>query len=468
MKRIIFSLLCCLVVGSATVAQTSVTVLSPHMINPAKKSLVREYQTAYPATVACYNSDSTVTFVYRDNNVQVREKTLEDYWVNDMVIVGEELYFCGRDINRKRGIIGGFNINAFFFGSGQVSILPDLYAGNDASKVLNLTRMAEFSWDLSNFRIACIGYCGEDNKTYPCLIDFNADFIAPAYTGGYVDDTKESFTDIKVVRGPYMQYYLVTAGFDFTYGRYINIRAYGPNSVFSPSGIQDMCHIYCIDTAEARPWLDDAVLLTRVADDRFVTVSYRYAPKVRDDIFYFVKANTNIHLGLFSLNDIFNNSTQALISNYEIPLGITIFRQMDEILYSIRKKRLVFLHTYSNESQRRSEFCDFDYNSLSASGTLPAFHDPDIFQQGLDLYNTMSNYILSGFNRLLPTTLKYEMETFGTYPQCVNGLEYNYERMPTIKSMNMERAFNTREFSDTPIHFQINKVDIGTFLDCER
>ena len=64
--------------------------------------------------------------------------------------------------------------------------------------------------------------------------------------------------------------------------------------------------------------------------------------------------------------------------------------------------------------------------------------------------------------------LKYEMETFGSYPQCVYGLEYNYEKMPIIKSMNYELKFNTEDFSDVPIHIQPEIIYIDVFLDCER
>jgi hypothetical protein len=437
------------------------------MSKPAEKTIIREYRSEYPSTITCYDSKDSVTFVYSRSNMQATEITMKGYWVNDFLIYGDIVYFCGKTTKGSLGIIGFFNIQDVFINNGNITVLPHLYAGEDVYTVYELTRITAFPRANNTIHIACIGTC-EIKNNYPCLIDFDTDTNTPTYIGGYVEKREESFTDVRVVKNQYLEPYLVTAGFDTSYGRYINIRVYDPNDVFALSGIQDKCHIYCIDTASARPWRDDGVLLTDINNGNFLTVSYREAPEeqYRDSVA--VKDNTNIHIGIFCLSDIINNSVYAMLDNHEIPIGLTAKREMDDMVYNNSSESVVFLHSYYTLTEKTSDFCEFNPTWLGNSGTILAFHNNGIKQQGLSIYNNLNNYILSGFKISFPTELNYEMETFGTNPQCVGAKEYNYERVRKIDSMNPIKAFNSSGFIPEKIYPTLERIDFPIYIDCEN
>ncbi|MBQ3945534.1 MAG: hypothetical protein II670_08010, partial [Alphaproteobacteria bacterium] len=423
-----------------TVAQNSVTVRQPHMQNPAQKTIIREYPSHYPSTIACYDSDDSVTFVYYARNMQVSEVTMKNCWVNDFVIYGDTVFFCGKSKTTRSGICGYFSIPDVFASNGDIAVIPILYSGNDSYHVKELTRITTYPCADNTIRVVSIGYC-VFRDTLPCLIDINSYNHNPTYVGGYVDNEFETFTDIKVVRNLHDEYYLVTAGFDTENGRYINIRVYDPNNIFAPSGIQNRCHIYCIDTAAARPWLDGGVLLTDLYNGNFVTVSYRSVPLDFDSNRDIVLSNASIHIGIFSLDRIISNYVNAMQDNFEIPIGLLGNYEMDEIIYSNNRERVVFLHSYSTLLNMASDFCCFNPHTLQNSGTLLAHQNIGIKQQGLSLYNNRNNYILSGFKMATPTEINYEMETFGISSSCVSTKEYNYERKHIVNSLNTTREF---------------------------
>lgn len=450
------------------VAQTSVTVRQPHMSKPALKTIIREYRSDYPSTITCYDSKDTVTFVYSRSNMQATEISMNGYWVNDFLIYGDIVYFCGRKTKGGNGIYGFFNIPDVFTNNGNITIIPQLYAGEENYNVYELTKITSFPRADNTYHIACIGTCIKPGGKYPCLLDFDADIYSPTYIGGAVKDEKESFTDVKVVRINYLESCLVTTGFDISNGRYINIRVYDPDDIFSLSGMQNKRHIYCIDTAAARPWLDGGVLLTDIYNGNFITMSYRESPEERDTTQVAVKDKTNIHIGVFCLIDILNNSVYAMLDNYEIPLGKTENREMSEIIYSNGPERAVFLHSYLTVYDEPSDFCDFKPNTLGNFGILQAFQNTGIKQQGLSLYNNLSKYILSGFKMSFPTELNYEMETLGTNTECVNIKEYNYRRMRKMDSMNTIKEFSSKGYVAETTQPPLEIVELPIYIDCEH
>lgn len=105
MKKIYF-FLCGLIMSLSAFAQTSVTVLEPHMVNDANKVLIKERPFNHPYTVSCSNSENEVnkvTFIYNAPTMQVVEVTMEDYYVNDMVVERDSVFFLWEKNKHKRG-----------------------------------------------------------------------------------------------------------------------------------------------------------------------------------------------------------------------------------------------------------------------------------------------------------------------------------------------------------------------------
>ena len=85
-----------LTLSGSAVAQTSITVRQPQFYNPAEKTIIKEYRADYPSTITCYDSPDSVTFIYSQGNMHAIEVSMKNYWVNDFVIAGNIVYFCGR------------------------------------------------------------------------------------------------------------------------------------------------------------------------------------------------------------------------------------------------------------------------------------------------------------------------------------------------------------------------------------
>ena len=449
-------------------AQTSVTVLQPHWVDSIEKTIIQEHRKNYPATVTCYSTNDSVVFVYTPNAAQSIEVYVKDYYVNDMIVSGDNVYFCGRHGFLDIGIYGCFNINDLFYGTGQISIVPYLFAGAPAEPVRELTRLTTIPKQDNTERIVCIGRCGT-TANYPCMLEFESGLVVLSYLGGYVYNEKESFFDLDVVRDNHFENYLVTVGFITTHGRYINARVYDPNDLFSLSGLQDMCHEFSMDTLAARPWLDSGVVITNYGDGYFVTASYRNALGERDYIPSYHKLFTNIHLAKYSVTGLVAHSTSALLDNHELKLGLVNHRQVERLIYSNKSKSLVLLHTFAaSNASASSEFCEFKYDALGNAGTLSFFGDGDYIKQGLSLYNNISNYVISGYNKNDLSTLKYEMETLGSNPKCIEGKKYEYERLPIIRSINYIKPFVYAGFVCNVSHPDIEKVTVPLFPECEK
>lgn len=467
MKKLI-SFICGLTLSLSAIAQTSVTVLEPHWSGAAKNTMIQEYTEDSLATISCYNSSDSTVFIYSDANLQAKEVIMKGFRVNDLVISGKNAYFCGR-ARSGDAIIGYFDVNNVFFGSGNIYILVGILAGSLNSIVKDLTRMTVFSPDDDNEHVACIGTCENLGNNRPCLIDLDADFSNLSYTGGEVDSRVEVFTDVKVVTSDEGKDYLVTAGFDTTNGRFINIRVYDPNNVFQTSGIQNTCHVYSIFTEDGRTWLNGGLLLRKLENDNFVTVSYRSATEGNnplDAVGFFLP---NIHLGFFTLSDIVNNSVWGLNRHYEIPLTSTVSGNINQVIYSGRKGKMVFLHTYCYEVKYpHSDFFELDPYALTPTGILTAYRDPDAKREGLSLYSAEARFVLSGFLNTTPTTLKFEAETFNAIPQCMEEIEYEYEQKPEIASINFDRKFTTVSKERHMGEYQPIRIELPLFKDCER
>ena len=467
-------ILCGLIMGLSAFAQTSVTVKHPHMTRDAQKTIIKQRPLFFPATITCSNSVeesiNKVTFIYSDGSMQATEVTLNNYYVNDMYVTKDSVYFCGKQFNPLMGIIGRFEINDFFNITGEAHIDTNIIAG-DAKPLLveELTRLEYYIDYMENKHLLCIGTCEEDG--YPCLVDL----LLPlnTYKAGYVDSKHEVFTDLKVVSNNYTDMpYLATVGYDLENGRYLNIRLYKAYDIFSSTGPQDWCHVYCMGATPVRKWLEGGALIDNVDNNTFSTISYRpgNGQLPRFDSVYYLASFSNVHIGLFDINSIASNSVYGLVDNYEVALGITYQREMSQFVYNSYKKTFVFLHRYyaSPTSSLHNEYCEIIKPSLSTSGSFLAYTNPGTLHYGLSLYRSDNKYILSGHNINDPKTLMYQMHTFGTLSGCAEPLEYNYEQQKTIESYNFKRNFQygLRECESKEPVGEMGRLPL--YIECEK
>ncbi|MBP5547650.1 MAG: hypothetical protein J6X58_02015, partial [Bacteroidales bacterium] len=113
MKKNNYLFLACLIVGMTAFGQTSLFQTENHSDN-ARKVLIEEY--SYPHTVTCISTyDGDASFVYSTPaSTATQEVAVTNCYVNDMVIFGDTLFFCGINPALGKAVIGFFNIRDLF------------------------------------------------------------------------------------------------------------------------------------------------------------------------------------------------------------------------------------------------------------------------------------------------------------------------------------------------------------------
>lgn len=462
--KILIISLCGFVLPMSAFAQTSVTVKHPHFPRHTQKTIIKERQGYMYATVTCSNTPEKTTFIYADEGMQSTERDLKDIFVNDMFVDKDSVYFCGKHHPTGNGIVGYFRIDKFFNNVEPAYVDTVLFAGDDGYRMDELTRITVFKDPMEIRHIISIGKTKKEK--YPCIVNLLLDFNTHMYWGGCVKDADEEFTDLEIVYNREGNPYLVTAGYDTTYGRYLSIRVHDL-LFFTTSNIQDWRHVYCVDTSYVRQWLDGGVLLAATEPHTFATVSYRKNAKEGD---IHLKLNHTIHLGLYDIDDIITHSVYGMTDNYEMELNTTSDRLMNEFIYNKLKEIMVFLHTYTDNTTGvvSNEYCEIKPSLLSTSGTLSAYTNPDKMLFGLSIYNNRNKYILSGYDLANPDTLKYQMNTYSITSQCADPIEYKYVQHKPIVSMNALKQFNYKNTIGVPVEFGEDEMENWPlYIECE-
>ena len=444
MKTIIsfFPILLYLMSGLA-VAQTSVVAESPNQ-SKSKKVIIREYQ--YPATITCANSGyDSVTFIYTDASMQSYELVIRGYYVNDMRIVKDTLFFCGRKTGKGiyQGFIGYFKFDSRFEHIDSICLYHDFYVGfGYGNKVDEFTRMVTYTSSIGDLHVACVGECS--NGIHPCLVDmYTNQYIGFwQYAGGEILNDKETLTDLKIINARYdITRKLVTSGFDVSSGQYINLRVYDPDDVFAPGGSQNMCHVFSFDPSNSNDWDGNEVLLSNVGNGIFSTASYRKSSSRFADG-SLASSAADLNLAFFDLSPLISNSVYAMTQMYSVTLPTSTGKTINEYIFKSNPHLLVLLHTLNPAtSNAASLFHEINYTSLPGYNAIKTYTNSDNIMQGLSSYHSNSNYVMSGYSLANDNDLKYEMETFGTAPLCAKMLPYPYKQDACAASVNQEKPF---------------------------
>lgn len=425
-------------------SQTSVVGKSQNY-STNKKVLIKEYD--YPVTIACANSGAdSVTFIYTDGTMQSAEIVIRGYWINDIAIVKDTLFFCGRTAGNSptSGIFGFFKFNSSFTPVSGIHICDNIIVGDLDDPARELTRMEAFVTSYGERHVACIGISKKYRQA--CFIDMYAmTAITNAwyYFSGITNNENETFTDVKRV-STYLdsRNYIVTSGFDTRYGRYINLRVYNPDYTLDPTGIENRMFTFSVDPVCPKEWTTDRVLLSPVGNGIFSSVSVRnghYNNFINPDV-----NDVSLHIAFYDISALLSNSVFAMIQDIYVNLNASLDRTMDQYITKPSTETLAFLHNYGDSNGvQQSVFCEVDYPSLASAGSLRAYQYPDNNMQGMSTYKNQTKYVMSGFSRSNNNWLKYEMETFGSNSLCAEKVDYKYYAGQTLSSINEESGFTT-------------------------
>lgn len=469
MKNKLLLFCVCILYALQSFSQTSVVGKSQNY-STNRKVLIKEYN--YPATIACANSGAdSVTFIYTDGTMQSAEIVIRGYWINDIAIVKDTLFFCGRTAGNSptSGIFGFFKFNSSFTPVSGIHICDNILAGETSNKVIELTRMKPFFTSYGERHVACLGFC--DYFLNHCFIDFysmNAPTTMWNYFGGIPNNENETFSDVTLV-STYLtsQKYIVTSGFDTRYGKYINLRVYNPDYTLDPTGIENRMFTYSVDPVCANEWSTDRVLLSPVGDGIFSTAS------VRDGHYNNCEnpglCDYSLHIAFYNIAALLSNSVFAMTQDIYVNLSSTIKKDLERYIVKPSTKTLALLHNYGECSiGQRSVFCEVDYPSLTSAGSLRAFQYPDNNLQGMSTYKNQTKYVMSGFSRSDNNWLKYEMETFGSNSLCAEKVDYKYYAGQTLSSINEESGFSTIMGKVTWENISYERRYLGVHKECDN
>lgn len=445
MKKLILLLACCITGIATGVSQTSVIVSEQNIHGKTLSTVIREYR--YPQTITCVNSsDTTATFVLSNQNMQTLEISVKNIYVNDIQICFDTVFFCGHTCSGSTdAIIGFLDVNEAFFGSGTVYIHTGFYIGNKVV-VKDLTKMVAYLNKSLQRHIYCIGI-GENKKEFeilPCLVDFTSEdmmgYTICGYEAGYVDDPTESFSDITIVSGN-VKDFLVTTGTTVFTNKYMNIRVYDADDIFSSTGIQDIRHIYCIDTSFAEPWVSNDVLVTAVEPNVFMTASLQ---RNTDPLYYGkgLSERCHLHIAKYDLISLLGGSLSSMTGNIRLHSEAYDNISLKEFICKWNTKTLCLLKNYSILSQ----FIEFDYSPSNTVSTIRYYLDMENSLSSLSLYNSInyySQYVMSGNSKDFAGVIRYHMETFFAEPFC-SRIYFPDKYTPNpLRSVNNERKFET-------------------------
>ena len=436
-SKIFICALVCLLATASAVAQTSVVVKQPHS-SKAESTLIKERPGHYPQTVTCVNVENdTACFILYDSNMHCSEVKLVNYYVNDMYVTGDSVFFCGHSIveNTTQGMIGYFDIDNVYSGSGAI-YTQDYFAVDPYHVSSDLFRMDVYVNSSGKRCVTCVGTCKYGTYNYPFIVCMEPGLFS-GYVAGYVDDKNETFSDVKCFESDYFKR-LITSGFDDSRGHYISLRIYKIDDLFDPAGPQDMRYTFSMDTSGIREWVGNEVLLQQVDKTKvFSTLSYRLAMPGC------VPISSNVHLGFYDISLLMSGSLYSMVDQIEIPMANANQRLINQFIVRPSTRTLAFLKTFTPISLgvETSVFCELEYPSVGNPGTLRAYSYHDNIMQGMSLFNGNSQYVMSGYLRTSPDRLKYEMETFGFSPRCAEDLKYEPRQPSPVASTRQKKEF---------------------------
>ena len=423
MKKNNYLFLACLTVGMTAFGQTSMLKKETHTSN-SNRVIVEEY--IYPYTITCVSTyNGPATFIHSStSSSSTMEVVIKDIIVNDMVIFGDTLFFCGTNNNNSQGIMGFFDIHELFFNSGSVWIQNIFLVGNYMNYANTLTRLDSYI-DNSHVRhVVSVGTC---NENLPCLVDmFESNFGSWVYNAGYINDPDETLTDIKIV-GPVEDRHAVTAGYYYGSEQCLCLRAYNINSLFMPGGTQDNRRIF-MDTTANGHWIDDIVLITDVDMSHFATLSCHYD-------YDLVKSYYKNNICFFNRGDFVAGLPSSMVSMTDFDfLNSSINRRIEQFEMSRPSSTLHFLHTYSHLSDgAMSEFCEVPYSTPTALGANTTYRTTGSLLQGLSLFNYGLQYRLGGFTSSSPTEIEYWLKTTAQQTNCAERYSYRSKNLRNVK-----------------------------------
>lgn len=251
--------------------QTSITYADSNEI--ARNSLIRMIDTSTGISYKYGNDKRSFNYVDFSTLVELRTQIPLNYSVEDYVIQGNDVYFCGYNASTNRAFIGHTMVNSIMNGIGAYRLI-DIGTTNGGAILYNLYKCDIFSvYDCTYF--VAVGATNNGR----CVIEMRN--INSTYSiQGAIDTSKtEVYSDIAVTDN-----HIVAAGHDASSHQVLRLfsKPYVPNvSLFATSIGMNIATYNSYYT----PSFASGTLMSNISNDVFVTVSFGFGNSNPDIIF---------------------------------------------------------------------------------------------------------------------------------------------------------------------------------------
>ena len=436
MKKIVLVLMFLVTAVTSVNSQNSVVAGANLTYWKSRDYIIRQYN--YPATILCFydNLAGNTVFSYQNSSLQMQYRVLENFRVSDFVIDEDSVFFCGMGADTI-GFIGFYDINDFFFGTGNYYIQNNFVFGpNDMYVAGNITRLVTYKSVTGNRHVVGIGYMRDYySLEFGCLVDIVDDRVKGflSYDVGYIDKSfRDCFKDIIVIGDN-----LVTAGYEDN--TFIHLRVYDKNDVFSLTGIQDVTHIFA---DYSHKWILDDLLLAKQSNTIFSTASRFYSDSQH-------KSYDSVHLAKYTLPGLISHNTNIMISASEMASKdspeITSLR---EYMYNPGKSHYALL-CLGRDMGYQGEF-DMSFLHVlsqdlmnSSGGIVGDFNDGFVKipqYQSFDLFGNDRDYVFGGADTNSYRTV-FGYEPTGTGSGCNSTITNIVREMNPIPNSVRDAGF---------------------------
>ena len=436
-----------------------------------KYDIVKKYH--YPSTIASsvIQGGGLTLFYYNDSSGTVRSAALRGYTVLDFEIDNDSVFFCGLD-NDSNGIIGFFDIEDVYAGSGQIYVANSFRMGtyHNPNQLYKLITY----FDTSGRRhVVCVGKTSYQHVTSSCIVDMYSEplmgFIS--YSAGRIDGSRIEDSQLDIVRFCTASYplrddttrsylpcdYLVTAGFRLD--NKLCLRFYDAQDPLSSTGPQGTLYTFGVYSSGFEEQYITEVLLSAKTDSSVAVASVFHYPEP-----------TSYHLNLLNISEIniyklIYGAANSMMQSKEINiLGMTEITKLSQFVYNTNKLSYAVLLN-GLILPNSDEWCTFIETTGTASSIVKVesgyISDTTCGEKGytgMDLYNSNTQYVLFGHCRDNNSQCNYGVETSGSASECMpHGKgSINSLNPPTSyredSSVNISRGRNTLQAVNVPIY----------------
>lgn len=441
MKRLILILLALFTIDSVS-SQTSETSWCD-LSSEFKDEIVRTYN--YPQAVVIsydYNQGGSIVCLKTNTNV-LYERYFSGCHIHDFVISDDTVFFCGEG-RYNSGIIGFFDINDFFYHTGDYYIIDTLPI-LDGYYASNLTKLVTYLDAEYQRHVFAIGYTNhkELHNKYGCVVDLLGDVGYMTYNAGYVDGSLDKeFTDVEVVGK-----YVVTVG----YGDYsgVDIRIFYKDFPFLLAGPQNRKHrMEGVAASGEYRWNEIDAQLTAapkaMPSDVFAVAS------IFENRMGQYSTGWKIHLAELNVNSIAIQSTSTILTSRKLEsMSIVYPHKLHEFRYnpSLKRYSILFQYTSFISNAARNVFVEMSNHFSGSVMTLTDIADEhyELSYVSFDQFLAQGKYLLagdkveaSGQTDYFPQRLYFQLETSGLQSLCLPKSEWSLSDMNSVRPKYIE------------------------------